>query len=171
LLCAAGLFAGLAVVAFSAFGISRLTINGRLENIRQELEGLRPRAATLQNVQKAVAANRGMLSEFKNWAGDSGLPMHTVLRAAQEEIPAEMELYHFTAGVEPSGEEAAVARTLYISGSADDEAIVIKAKRQLTGDSRLRSFCGEVNLASLKRYSGKSWAFALEGRRLPGGDK
>lgn len=161
-------FAGLVVVGFLAAGISHIAISTRTERIQHELETLRPRAATLRTAQGAVSANRKMLAEFKNWVGDSGLPMHQVLRAAQEEIPAEMELYHFTAAVEPSGEDAWIARTLYISGSADDEEIVIKAKRQLDGDSRLRSFCGKVKLASSQRYSGNSWAFALEGWRLSG---
>lgn len=171
ILGAVSVFAGTALLVLLLAGASRLSINSHLKRVRQELAQLRPPAAKLRTAQAAITANRDKLSEFKDWSTVRSMPMYQILRSAQEDIPSQMVLYHFSTAIEPSGEQNSPVCTLYISGVADDEETVIAAKRQLNTDPRLRGFCGEVKLATSQRYSGKSWAFALEGRRVSGGAK
>lgn len=149
-------------------GISEQAVHTDLQRTRQDLEQLRPPAAKLREVQLATAANRKMLSEFQTWSLPNRLPTYQMMRAVQENIPPQMVLYHFSAAINPAGGNDMPGRSLYLSGSAEDELIAIEAKRQLNADLRLRNCCGEIKLISSQRYSGKSWAFALEGGRLSG---
>jgi hypothetical protein len=156
------------VLIFLFAGISAMRTGNGLKRTRHELEQVRPGAAKLRDAQQADAANRKMLSEFQHWSTQSGLPMYKTMRAVQEDIPEQMVLYHFSAGLGVDDEKDAVVCSLYLSGSARDELTAIDVKQRLNHDARLRRFCGEVKLVSTKRYSVDGWAFALEGRRSSG---
>jgi hypothetical protein len=97
--------------------------------------------------------------------------MYSVLRSVQENVPAQMMLYHFSAGAEQVSEKDPLTCTLRISGTANGELTAVDAKRQLNADAGLRSFCGEIKLISSQRHFGESWAFVLEGCRLAEGAK
>lgn len=164
-----GVLAGIAVSGCLLIWIYRTALYEDLERSRHEFECLTPLADELRRVQSVTASNQGMLSEYSRWSGERGLPMCNVLRSVQENIPSEMVLYHFSAGVEPAGEKEAPACTLYFSGTAQGRQTVVEAKRQLNSDLRLRRFCSEIKLVSSQRDFGDDWAFAFEGSRMSGG--
>lgn len=143
--------------------VSSWNVHRELQRARSEFDQLQPEAEKLRAVQRAETANRSMMEDFHQWSRQGGLPMYQTLRAVQESIPVQMVLYHFTAGIEAGHDEDALVRSLYVSGSADDEQAAIEAKRKLNSDDRLRDFCGEIRLVTTHRYSGRSRAISFEG--------
>ena len=170
-LSSVSLLAGITVLVFLLAGISRMRLNSNLDRTRRASERIEPQAAALRIAQAAIAANRKALSELENWSKSDRLPMYSVLRAVQKNVPSQMQFYHFFVGAEQTNENDSVTCTLRISGTAKGELTAIDAKRQLNADAELRSFCGEVKLGVLQRYQGELWAFALEGYRLAEGAK
>ncbi len=164
-------FAGITILTFLLAGISKITMSANLERARHEWKLLEPKAAVLRAAQDAAFANHKKLSELKNWSEGACLPMYSVLRSVQESVPAEMELWHFSAGIEQPGENDPLTYEFRISGTADGEMTALEAKRKLNDDAELRSFCGEIKLISSKRYVGDAWAFELEGHRSIGDRK
>lgn len=165
----AAILAGIAVLSCLLVAGLRMTLHANQQRTQAELEQLTPLSTELRAAQAAAAANRKMLSEFKNWSTASRLPMCSILRAVQEKIPAQMVLYHFSVGIEQTEEKEPPACALRLSGTARGKQTVVEAKRQLNDDARLRSFCGEIKLISSQRDFGEDWAFAFEGRRSAGG--
>jgi len=157
--------AGVSFILLLLAGLSRRSLNGDLKRARRELDGLRMEEAAVRKAQATAASNRDLLSRLENGARGDRPQMYSVLRAVQENVPSRMELYHLSAGVEQGLENGSPAGTLRISGTATGELTAVEARRQLNANARLRSFCGEIRLGSLRRYSGDSWAFALEGNR------
>lgn len=163
----AGVLVSITILIFLMAGLSKVTLNSNLTSARREWERLGPQAAVLRAAQAATAANRKTQSELESWSkGDRPL-MYRVLRSVQEDVPAQMLLYHFSACVEQTGQQDPLLCKLRISGTAQGELTAVEAKRKLNADDELRRFCGEVKLVSSRRYSEESWAFALEGCRSP----
>jgi hypothetical protein len=165
------LLAGITVLVFLLAGISRMRLNSNLDRTRRASERIEPQAIALRTAQAAIAANRKTLSELENWSKSDRLPMYSVLRAVQRNIPPQMELQHFLVSADQTNGNDSVTCRFRISGTAKGELTAIEAKRQLNADAELLSFCGEVKLGVLQRYQGELWAFALEGIRLAEGAK
>lgn len=168
---AVSVFAAITFLAFFLAAISKMTLNSNLDRARHEWARLEPPTSALRAAQAATAANSKTLSELESWSKGDHPSMYRVLRAVQENVPPQMELYHFSVGAEQTNGNDSVACALRISGIAKGELTVVEAKRQFNTDAELRSFCGEVKLVSSQRYSGDAWAFAFEGRRLSEGAK
>lgn len=167
----ASVLVGITILVFLLAGLSKVTLNSNLARVRREWERLSPQAAVLRTAQAAIAANCQTLSELESWSkGDRPL-MHRVLRSVQEDVPSQMLLYHFSASIEQAGKEDPLLCKLRISGTARGELTAVEAKRKLNADDELRRFCGEVKLVSSQRDFGETWAFALEGCRLPEANK
>jgi hypothetical protein len=162
------LLVGISLLAFLLAGISKMTLSSNLQRARQEWKMLEPKAAVLRAAQAASTANRKTLSELKSWSAVASLPMYEVLRSVQENIPDQMELWHFSAGITQPDEKEPLTYKFRISGTAIGELTAVEAKRKLNADAELRSFCGEVKLISSKRYFDEAWAFELEGHRSAG---
>jgi len=157
--------AGVSFILLLLAGLSKLSLSGDLKRARREREGLRTEEEAVRKAQTAAACNRITLSGLEGCAKSDRPQMYSVLRAVQENVPSRMELYHFSAGGKQGLENGSPSGTLRISGTTTGELTAVEARRQLNADDRLRSFCGEIRLGSLRRYSGDSWAFALEGNR------
>lgn len=167
------LLASITVLVFLLAGISRVRLNSNLERTRHASERIEPQAALVRNAQAATAANRKTLAELKSWAEGDHPVMFGILRAAQSQIPAQMALENFYAGLDQEGigKEASSYYILRLSGRVRGELTAVEAKRQLNADDGLRRFCGEIKLVSSQREVGETWIFSLEGRRLTGGAK
>ena len=157
------------IMVFLLAWISNLSLNIDLQRARTEWEGLSSQELAVRSARAATASNTKMLAALERPGTAGRPPMYSGLRAVQENVPSQMELYHFSAGVEQGREQDSLMCTLRISGTATGELTAVEARRQLNADARLRSFCGEIRLVSSKRYFGESWAFALEGHHLTEG--
>ena len=166
-----GVLTGITVIVLFLAGISKITLNANLDRARREWNRLNPQVTALRQGQAATAANHKTLKELEGWAQGDRLSMYSLLRAVQNEIPAQMVLDNFYAGLEQASDTAPVYCLLRLSGRAQGELTAVEAKRKLSADTEVRSFCGEVKLVSSQRESGENWMFALEGRRLVGGAK
>ena len=163
----ASVLVGITILVFLLAGLSKVTLNSNLARARREWERLSPQVAVLRAAQTATAANNKTLSELESWPKDNHSFMYGILRAVQKNIPSQMELYHFSVSANRDNEDAPLICTLRISGTAKGELTAVETKRQLNADAELHAFCGEIKLGSSQRYSGETWAFALEGYRLP----
>jgi len=159
------LFAAITILAFLLAGLSKMKLSSDLDYARREWASLEPPALALRAAQAAIAANSKTAAELESWTKGDRPFMHSILRAVQKNIPAQMELYHFSAGIEQDSEKDSLTYVLRISGTAKGEMTAIEAKRQLNEEAELRRFCDEIKLTSSQRYFGETWAFALEGRR------
>lgn len=168
-LSSVSVLAGITILVFSLAGISKMTLNANLERARREWERLDPQAAVVRNCQTAITANRKTLTELESWAKGDHLSMFSILRAVQSEIPAQMALENFYAGLEQLADKEPVYHTLRLSGRSQGELTAVEAKRKLTANAEVRGFCGEVKLVSSQRETGEIWVFALEGRRPAAG--
>jgi hypothetical protein len=158
------LFTVITILAFLLAGISKMKLGAELDRARHEWARLEPLALATRAAQSAAAANNQTLSSLKNWAKGDGSSMYGVLRAVQKNVPAQMELYHFSVGAEQESAEDPRTYALRISGTANGERTVIEAKRRLNEEVELRKIFGEIKLISSQRHFGEAWAFALEGR-------
>lgn len=163
------LLAGITVLVFLLAGISRMTLSANLDRARREWARLDPQATVIRSGQAAITINRKTLSELESWSKGDHLSMFSILRAAQSQIPAQMSLETFYAGLEQASDTETIYYTLRLNGRAQGELMAVEAKRQLNAEVGLRRFCGEVKLVSSQRESGEVWIFSLEGRRLAGG--
>lgn len=163
--------AGITILVFLLAGISKMTLSANLDRARNEFGRLDPQAAVVRDGQVAIEANRKTLDELKSWSQSGTIPMFSILRAVQREIPAQMALENLYAGLESEAEAGPVYYTLRLSGRAQGELTAVDAKRRLNSSPELRRFCGEAKLVSSQRESGENWMFMLEGRRLAGGAK
>jgi hypothetical protein len=163
--------AGITILVFLLAGISKMTLSANLDRARNEFGRLDPQAAVVRDGQVAIEANRKTLDELRSWSQNGTLPMFSILRAVQREIPAQMALENLYAGLESEAEAGPVYYTLRLSGRAQGELTAVDAKRRLNSNPELRRFCGEAKLVSSQRESGENWMFMLEGRRLAGGAK
>jgi hypothetical protein len=165
-----GVLAGITVLVFSLAGISKVTLNANLDRARREWERLDPLASLVRNAQTAAAANRKTLAGLESWAQGDHLSMFSILRAVQSRIPSQMTVENFYAGIEQASDTDPAHYTLRLSGRSQGELTAVEAKRQLNANVEVRGFCGEVKLVSSQRETGDIWIFALEGRRMAGGD-
>ena len=163
------LLAGITILVFLLAGISKMTLNANLDRARREWARLDPQAKVVRTSQTAIEANRKTLSELETWAKGDHPSMFSILHAAQGQIPAQMTLDHFYAGLEQISDTDPAYYTLRLNGRAQGELTAVEAKRQLNAAAGLRRFCGEVKLVSSQRATGEIWIFSLEGRRLAGG--
>jgi hypothetical protein len=161
--------AGSGLLLLLAAGLSNLSLNADLEKARREWNDLHAQETAVLRARDAARVNETTFITLQNGEEGDWPRMYSVLRAVQENVPSLMRLYHFSADVAQDREKDALTRTLRISGTAVGELTAVDAKRQLTADARLRSFCGEIRLISSRRYFEESWAFALEGSRLAEG--
>lgn len=159
------LLAGITILVFSMAGISKMTLKSNLDRARREWGRLNPQAAVVRSLQTASAANRKVLSDLGSWAKDDQPAMFDILYALQSNIPAQMALENFYAGLEQASDTEAYY-TLRFSGRAQGELTAVDARRRLNAHESLRRFCGEIKLVSSQRETGDTWIFALEGRRL-----
>ncbi len=166
-----GVLAGITVLILSLAGISRMTLNANLDRARREWERLNPRATTVRDAGYAATANRDMLKKLENWAKGGDVPMHSVLRAVQSEIPGQMQFNNLFVGIQDNEDTKGSHYILRMSGRAQGELIAVETKRKLNANSDVRGFCGEVRLISSNREEGDRWIFALEGKRRVGGAK
>lgn len=154
------LLAGIVLLLFFLPGRSRQRQAMRLQ---KEMEMLAPRVAALQTALHTTAAHREKREAIELWSGGDRPPMCRVLRSIQENVPAQMKLYHLLAEVEQPEKKGLSHGRLRISGTALGEATVLDARRCLNDALVLRNFCGELRLVSSRRYLGDSWSFAIEG--------
>lgn len=160
--------AGITILVLTLAGISKMTLNANLSRARSEWERLDPQAQRIQGYLAGTDANRKTLERLKPWAMGEQLSMFKVLRAVQSEIPAQMALANFFAGVEEvaDGSASQAARVIRLSGRSTGEMTAVEAKRRLSDDAIISDFCGDIRLVSSQRESGENWLFALEGRRF-----
>ncbi|MCU0856807.1 MAG: hypothetical protein MUC65_00195 [Pontiellaceae bacterium] len=157
---------GIAVVVFTLAGISKMSMNADLGRARSEWSQLSPQAARIQACLAAIDTNKSTLSRLESWSEGEKLSMYSVLREVQREIPVQMALGNFFAGLEdPVDPAGAVSRLIRLSGRAAGEMTAVDAKRQLNDNRVVRGFCGEIRLVSSQRESGGNWIFSMEGRR------
>jgi hypothetical protein len=159
---------GVTILVFLLAGISKMTLSANLDRARNEFGRLDPQAAMIRNGQAAIDANRKTLEDLKNWSQGEHIPMFSILRSVQREIPAQMALENLYAGLESEAEAGPVYFILRLSGRAQGELTAVDAKRRLNSSAELRRFCGETKLVSSQREAGEKWMFMLEGRRLAG---
>jgi hypothetical protein len=157
---------GVTVLVLSLAGISKMTLKTNLDRARREWTRIDPLAAAIRADDEAEKANRKMLNALEDWSQGGNIPMYSLLRAVQREIPLRVELSQLFAGREPSLESGDVYYVLRLSGRAQGELTAVTAKRQLETDPDVRRFCGEIKLVSSQRDIADTWTFALEGRRL-----
>jgi hypothetical protein len=165
-----GVLAGITALVFLLAGISKVTLNSNLDRARREFERVEPQAEFLRRARAATVANRKIMADIEIWGKGGSVPMHTILRAVQREIPAQIQLNELFAGLQNGFDDDKLYYMLRLNGLAGGELTAVETKHQLNANAEIRSFCGEVKLVSSQRESGEVWAVALDGRRLVGGD-
>lgn len=159
------------ILVFSLAGISKMTLSANLDRARHEFGLLDPKAVAVRNGKAAIDANRKTLGDLKSWSQGDHLPIFSILRDVQREIPMQMALENLYIGLESELDAGTVYYTLRLSGRVQGELTAVDAKRRLNSNAELRRFCGETKLVSSQRESGENWIFMLEGRRLAGDAK
>lgn len=163
--CSVSVLAGVTILVFSLAGISKVTLSTNLDRARREWERLEPQAAAVRRVQAAAAANRKSLDVLDARIRGEQVLIHAVLLELQRNIPDRMELENLFAGLEQAGDKVPVYNVLRFSGRAQGELTAVDARRTLSANEVMNSFCGEVRLVSSRREAGDTWAFSIEGRR------
>jgi len=160
-----GVLAGTTLLVVSLAMISKATQTANFKRAQREWERLNPLATAVRQNGIAANENEKTLAKIKTWVEGGSAPMYTILREVQREIPDMIQLNSLRAGIlEADGEDPSYY-ILRLSGRALGELVAVEAKRKLTENESLQSFCGNVRLVSSGREAGDVWAFALEGRR------
>lgn len=154
---------GAVLLFFLLHFIPGRAVEKQATSLERELEMLAPQVSALQTALDTIAANRRMLDAIDRWSGGDRPPMYRVLRSIQEQIPAQMKLYHLSAALKGREGEDAPAGTVRISGTAMGEETILDARQRLNRDAELHRFCGEMRLINSRRYLGESWSFAFHG--------
>jgi len=164
-----GVLAGTTMLVLSLAGIWRATQNANLKRAHREWARLSPMSAAVRANGMAAEANQKTIARMDVWAKGGSVPMYTILRETQRDIPERIQLNNLYAGILEGDEEAPSYYVLRLSGRALGELVAVEAKRKLTRNKNVQGFCGNVRLVSSEREAGDVWTFALEGRRLAGG--
>ena len=167
----ASVLIGVTVLVLSLAGISRMTHNVSMDRTQEKWDLVNPLAEKVRRYGFAAAENQKTIEKLEHWSKGGSVPMYTVLRAVQEQIPSQMQLHNFYAAIRDAEAGEKPHYILRLSGRAVGELVAVEAKRNLNADSDVRAFCGGVRLISSQREAGDNWIFALEGRRETGGSK
>lgn len=160
-----GVLAGTTILVLSLVMLSKATQNANFKRAHREWERLSPLATAARRSGVAAEENRKTIARLDLWAKGGSASMHTILREVQRELPEMVQLNNLRAGFQEKAVEQPAAYHLRLSGRALGELVAVEAKRKLTDNQKIQTFCGDIRLVSSEREQGDIWTFALEGRR------
>ena len=161
--------AGTTMLVLSLAMISKATQTANFKRAQREWDRLNPLATAVRQNGVAAEENLKTLARIDAWVKGGSVPMYTILKEVQREIPAMIQLNNLRAGILEGEEGEPSSYLLRLSGRALGELVAVEAKRKMTDNESVRAFCGNIRLVSSGREAGDVWTFALEGRRAEEG--